>query len=72
MIKLIATLLTFLVMMLMHGTNSHLHSAQPHFTQGNLSHVAVNKIVVMPFLMGRIESPNAPITKPLSAKNISK
>jgi len=66
MVKLIATLLTLLVMMLMHGTNSHLHAAQPQVNQGNLSHVAEDKIVVMPFLMGRIESPNAPITKPLS------
>jgi hypothetical protein len=40
--------------------------AQTQETQGSLSDLAVSRIALMPFLMGQLESPNAPIAKPLS------
>ena len=40
--------------------------AQTQATQGSLSDLAVSRIALMPFLMGQLESPNAPIAKPLS------
>lgn len=41
-------------------------AAQTQATQGSLSDLAVSRIALMPFLMGQLESPNVPITKPLS------
>ncbi len=40
--------------------------AQTQAAQGRLPELAVAQIALMPFLMGRLESPNAPIAKPLS------
>ena len=40
--------------------------AQSQAAQGSLSDLAVAKIALMPFLIGQLESPNAPIAKPLS------
>ena len=39
---------------------------QTQTTQGDLSDIAVTQIALMPFLIGQMESPNAPIVKPLS------
>jgi hypothetical protein len=40
--------------------------AQTQAAQGSLSDLAVSRIALMPFLVGQLESPNAPIAKPLS------
>ncbi len=40
--------------------------AQTRTTHGNLPDLAVAQIALMPFLTGQLESPNAPIPKPLS------
>lgn len=41
-------------------------AGQIRTTQRRLSDLAVSRIALMPFLMGRLESPSSPITKPLS------
>ena len=40
--------------------------AQTQATQTSISDLAVVEIALMPFLMGQLESPDAPIAKPLS------
>lgn len=64
--KSIAAVLAFSAAYLNLGYHPFPCDAQTQTAQGGLSNVIVEKIVLMPFLMGQLESPNTPIVKPLS------
>lgn len=64
--KPIVAIIAFAAAGMVFGLHPQRCSAQTQATQGNLPELAVVKIALMPFLMGQLESPNAPIAKPLS------
>lgn len=66
MTKFILGIIAFLAMWLIQGLYSNVYAKQTQSTQGSLSQVTVERIALMPFLVGRMESPNTPIAKPLS------
>lgn len=59
-------LFAFSATLLILGFHSDGCYAQTQAAQRSLSDVSVEKIALMPFLMGQLQSPNAPIAKPLS------
>lgn len=62
----IVGIFAFWATLMMLGYHSDGCKAQTQITQRSLSEVRVEKIALMPFLTGQLESPNAPIAKPLS------
>lgn len=64
--KSIAVLLAFSAVLLMPALHSGKCTAQTQSTQIGLSNVIVEKIVLMPFMTGKLESSDQPIAKPLS------
>ena len=64
--KLIAVIIAFSSAWSMLVLNPDGCDAQTQTTRGNLPELAMAQIALMPFLMGQLESPNAPIAKPLS------
>jgi len=64
--KLIAVIIAFSAAWSMLVLNPDGCGAQTQATQGPMPKLGVAQIALMPFLMGQLESPNAPIAKPLS------
>jgi hypothetical protein len=64
MSKFITGILAFSTAWLMVGL--HPGRCDTQAAQNSLADITVNKIVLMPFLTGKLESPNQPIAKPLS------
>lgn len=64
--KLIAVIIAFSAAWSMLVLNPDGCGAQTQATQSPLPKLGVAQIALMPFLMGQLESPNAPIAKPLS------
>ena len=64
--KSIYSVFAFTAALLLLGAHANRCSAQVKATPGSLSNVTAEKIAMMPFLIGQLESPNAPIEKPLS------
>ena len=64
--KAIVGFVVFSAAWLMLALNPDGGNTQTQATQGSLSNLAGAQIALMPFLMGQLESPNAPIAKPLS------
>lgn len=64
--KSIIGIIALLAAGLMLALNPDGCGAQSQASQNRLSDLAVAKIALMPFLIGQLESPNAPIAKPLS------
>lgn len=64
--KPIAAIIAFAAAGLVFGLHPSRCDAQSQATQGPLPDLAVAQIALMPFLMGQLESPNAPIAKPLN------
>lgn len=66
MTKRIVSILTFIAVWLVLGLSPDECDAKPQVQQGNSANISIVKLALMPFLVGQIESPNAPIAKPLS------
>lgn len=64
--KSIVGIIAFSAAMLVLGLHSEGCNAQTLASPRSLSNVTVEKIAMMPFLLGQFESPSAPIEKPLS------
>ena len=62
----IYSIFAFTAALVLLGAHANRCSAQVKATPGSLPDVTVEKIAMMPFLIGQLESPNAPIDKPLS------
>ena len=64
--KSIAGMIAFSAVCVMLGLHPDRCMAQTRTAQSSLSHLTAAQITLMPFLMGQLESPNAPVGKPLS------
>ena len=59
-------MIAFSAVCVMLGLHPDRCMAQTRTAQSSLSHLTAAQITLMPFLMGQLESPNAPVGKPLS------